>query len=359
MSIFQTVKDESKRNFIARADEAKDDIIYKYPEHNIRMMTQLTVASDEVALFVKDGKVEGKLGPGRHSLDSHNVPFVSRLLEKFTGGNLFVAEVFFVSIREFAGIKFGGPIGDVRDPETGLGIGTMVYGDFSIRVTEPERLVVGLVGMRSAGNEEFLGWFRNQVLKVIRDRVAELLVKKKWPLLDVTSGAYTEEIETDVLAGVKVHVDPYGVQVVRMGNFNISIKEEDELTLKRLSKDVAYTRLAGGFQNYAQGQAMLGAAEGMAKGGEGGGAALQGLGLGVGFNMANAFANQRAQASGAAPTQASMVTCPKCGAQTGPGKFCSNCGQALAPAAAKCSSCGTELSAGARFCPGCGKPAVL
>jgi membrane protease subunit (stomatin/prohibitin family) len=213
--------------------------------------------------------------------------------------------------------------------------------------------------MRSAGNEEFLGWFRNQVLKVIRDRVAELLVKKKWPLLDVTSGAYTEEIETDVLAGVKVHVDPYGVQVVRMGNFNISIKEEDELTLKRLSKDVAYTRLAGGFQNYAQGQAMLGAAEGMAKGGEGGGAALQGLGLGVGFNMANAFANQRAQGSAASPMQASMVTCPKCGAQTGGGKFCSNCGQALAPAAAKCSSCGTELSPGAKFCPGCGKPAVL
>ena len=358
MSIFQTIKDESKRNFIARADEAKDDIIFKYPEHNIRMMTQLTVASDEIALFVKDGKVEGKLGPGRHNLDTNNVPFVSRLLEKFTGGNLFVAEVFFVSVREFAGVKFGGPIGDVRDPETGLGIGTMVYGDFSIKVTDPERLVIGLVGMRSAGNEEFLGWFKNQVLKVIRDRIAELLVKKKWPLLDVTSGAYTEEIETDVLSGVKIHVDPYGVQVVRMGNFNISIKEEDEITLKKLSKDVAYTRLAGGFQNYAQGQAMLGAAEGMAKGGDGGGAALQGLGLGVGFNMANTFANQRAPGAGGSPMQASIATCPKCGAQSS-GKFCSNCGQALAPAVAKCPSCGGDLSAGAKFCPACVKPAVL
>ena len=51
-------------------------------------------------------------------------------------------------MREFPGVKFGGPIGDVRDPETGLGIGTMVYGDFSVRVTEPEKLVVGLVGLR-------------------------------------------------------------------------------------------------------------------------------------------------------------------------------------------------------------------
>ncbi|MFP2963050.1 SPFH domain-containing protein [Myxococcus sp. 1LA] len=295
MGIFDSIKGEAKRNFIARADSAKGDIIYKYPENNVRMLTQLTVDADEVALFVKDGKVEGKLGPGRHSLDTNNIPFLSRLIEGFTGGNLFVSEVFFVSTREFAGVKFGGPIGDVRDPETGLGIGTMVYGDFSIRVTDPERLVVGLVGMGRTGNDELLGWFKNQVLKVTRDRIAELLVKKRWPLLDVTSGAYTEEIETEVIAGLKPHVDGYGLSVVRMGNFHVSIKEEDEATLKKLGKDVAYSRLAGGFQQYAQGQAMLGAAEGMAKGGDGSGSgnALGGMGMGMGFGMAQQFMNQQ------------------------------------------------------------------
>jgi len=297
MGFFGTIKDEAKRNFIARSDEAKGEIVYKYPEKNIRMLTQLTVGADEVALFVKDGRVEGKLGPGRHQLDTSNIPFLSRLLEGFTGGNLFIAEVFFVSTREFAGVKFGGPIGDVRDPETGLGIGTMVYGDFSLRVTEPEKLVVGLVGLGRTNDAEFLGWFKNQVLKVTRDRIAELLVKKKWPLLDVTSGAYTEEIETEVISGLKPHVDSYGMTVVRMGNFHVSIKEEDEATLKKLSKDVAYSRLAGGFQQYAQGQAMLGAAEGMAKGGEGSGAGagLQGMGMGMGFGMAQMFTNQQQQ----------------------------------------------------------------
>lgn len=298
MGIFDSIKGEAKRNFIARADTAKGEIIYKYPENNIRMLTQLTVDADEVALFVKDGKVEGKLGPGRHSLDTNNIPFLSRLMEGFTGGNLFISEVFFVSVREVAGVKFGGPIGDVRDPETGLGIGTMVYGDFSIRVTDPEKLVVGLVGMGRTGNDELLGWFKNQVLKVTRDRIAELLVKKRWPLLDVTSGAYTEEIETEVIGGLKPHVDTYGLTVVRMGNFHVSIKPEDEATLKKLSKDVAYSRLAGGFQQYAQGQAMLGAAEGMAKGGDGGGGAgnaLGGMGMGMGFGMAQQFMNQQGQ----------------------------------------------------------------
>ena len=295
MGFFDSVKAEAQRNFIARADEAKDHIIYMYPENNIRLMTQLTVAADEMAMFIKDGVVVGKLGPGRHTLDTNNVPFISALLEKVTGGNLFVAQVIFVTLREFSSLKVGGPIGDTRDPETGLGIGTMVYGDFSMKVNDPEKLVVGLVGMRKVSNDEFLGWFKNQVLKVTRDRIAELIVKKKWPLLDVTSGAYTEEIETEVVAGVKQHVDPYGVTVVRFGNFTISIKPEDEVTLKKLSKDVAYSRLAGGFGQYAQGQAMLGAAEGMAKGGEGAGNALGGMGMGMGFGMAQNFMNQQPQ----------------------------------------------------------------
>jgi len=356
LGLFDALKGEAQRNFIARSDAAKNDIIYAYPERNVRMMTQLTVGADEVAIFVKDGQVQGKLGPGRHELQTSNIPFLGRFLETFTGGNLFVAEIYFVSLREFPGVRFGGPIGDVRDPDTGLGIGTMVYGDFSVRVTEPEKLVVGLVGLRRTGNEEFLAWFKSQVLKVVRDRIAELLVKKRWALLDVTSGAYTEEIEQDVLAGFRPHVDGYGITIVRMGNFNVSIKDEDEATLKKLTKDTAYSKLAGGFQQYAQGQAMLGAAEGMAKGGEGGGGALQGAGLGIGFGMAQAFQQgQGQQRPGPAPVAAAGTPCPKCGTP-GVGKFCGNCGEPLAPVARKCTECGSDLAPGAKFCGNCGKP---
>ncbi|MGZ6079792.1 MAG: SPFH domain-containing protein, partial [Myxococcaceae bacterium] len=107
MGLFDGLKGEAQRNFIARSDEAKNDIVYAYPERNVRMMTQLTVGADEVAIFVKDGQVQGKLGPGRHTLDTQNIPFLGRFIEGFTGGNLFVAEIYFVSIREFPGVKFG------------------------------------------------------------------------------------------------------------------------------------------------------------------------------------------------------------------------------------------------------------
>ena len=76
MGLFDALKGEAQRNFIARSDAAKNDIIYAYPERNVRMMTQLTVGADEVAIFVKDGQVQGKLGPGRHTLEAQNIPFL-------------------------------------------------------------------------------------------------------------------------------------------------------------------------------------------------------------------------------------------------------------------------------------------
>ena len=132
---------------------------------------------------------------GRHTLDASNIPFLGQLIDKFTGGNVFICEVFFVTTREMPAIKFGTSIGDVQDPQTQLRVRIMVYGEFSARVIDPVKLVIGLVGQRATDNEQAVGWFKSQVQKTMKDGIAELIVKQSWPLMKVTSGAYTEEIE--------------------------------------------------------------------------------------------------------------------------------------------------------------------
>src|SRR6185295_966680 len=92
------------------------------------------------------------------TLDASNIPFLGQLIDKFTGGNVFICEVFFVTTRELAQIKFGTSIGDVQDPQTKLRIRLMVYGEFSARVIDPTKLVIGLVGQRATTNEGFIGW---------------------------------------------------------------------------------------------------------------------------------------------------------------------------------------------------------
>jgi membrane protease subunit (stomatin/prohibitin family) len=345
---------------VARPDDAKAQVVWKHPDPTIPMKAQLTVESDEKAVFFRDGKVVKVMDAGRYTLDSSNLPFLSNLVDSFTGGRVFITEVFFVNIREHTGIKFGGRIGHVEDPKSGVPVETMIHGEFSFQVTDPQQLIVGLVGMGLAEPMTVRSWMSEQVLKVIRDRVAELLVKNKWPLLDVTSGAYTEEVETDVLKGLAEHVAPYGLRIVRLGNFVIAIDDQDALNLKKLYTDAAYLKTAGGvgaYQQFAAGKAMIGAGEGMSKGGGAGGDGgnlLGGAGLGVGFGLAQMLVKDKQGGGG--------VACPACGAAVAPGRFCGQCGAPLGPketpkgtAAGFCVECGAALAPDAKFCGQCGR----
>src|SRR5437763_6028162 len=211
MGIISFIKGGVHQLAIARPDSAKDYWVYKHPDQNIPNHAQLTVDSDEVALFFKDGKFVGSLSAGRHTLDGSSIPFLGQLVNKLTDGDVFICEVFFVTTRELPSIKFGTSIGDVQDPQTRLRIRLMVYGEFSARVIDPTKLVIGLVGQRATTNEGFIGWFKSQVQKVMKDGVAELIVKQNWPLMKVTSGAYTDEIEQATLQAVRKDIEPYGV----------------------------------------------------------------------------------------------------------------------------------------------------
>jgi hypothetical protein len=228
---------------------------------------------------------------------------------------------------------------------------------------------VNLVGTGRAESYQVRSWMKEQVLKVLRDRIAQLFVKNKWPLLDVTSGAYTEEIEEDVVRGVAKHVESYGIQIVRLGNFVIAIDEADGANLKRLYTDAAYLKTVGGveaYQKFAAGKAMLGAGEGMSKGGGGGGEGgnaagaglLGGAGLGVGIGLAQMLVQDHRGGTALAPVAAGVV-CAKCGKSVAPGKFCSGCGAEMAQESAKaagfCGGCGSGLAPDAKFCGQCGK----
>jgi membrane protease subunit (stomatin/prohibitin family) len=294
MGILDFVKGGVKELAIARPDAAKHYWIYKHPDQTIPMKAQLTVDSDEVALFFKNGAFVGSFSAGRHTLDASNIPFLGQLIDKFTGGNVFICEVFFVTTREQPSIKFGTSIGDVMDPQTNLRVRIMVHGEFSARVIDPPRLLIGLAGQRTTENEQILSWFKSQVQKTIKDHIAELVVKQNWPLLKVTSGAYTDEIETFTLASVRKNIEPYGVEVMRFGDFTISMDQADKDRLDKLVERAAYVNMAGGYHQMAQAEMMLGAAEGMKKGG-GGGSALDGAGIGMGFAMANQMGGMMGQ----------------------------------------------------------------
>ena len=53
--VFNFVKDGVREMLIHRPDDKKDLIIYKHPEQTIPKYSQLTIDSDEGAVFFRDG----------------------------------------------------------------------------------------------------------------------------------------------------------------------------------------------------------------------------------------------------------------------------------------------------------------
>ena len=361
------------REFIAVPDDRKGQIVYKWPDISIRRYTRAIVNADEMALFVNTGQVVQTLGPGRHQIDASELPGLGAIVDHISGGNAYRAELYFVGTREYTGFKFGGRIDDVQDPRSGLIVTLRVFGDYALRVMDPVRLITNLTAtVDVADNERVASWVSDQLLKVLRTNVTTQITRNGWPILGLM--AYSADIEQSAIETGNGQLAAYGIELSRMGNFDINLKPEDEQQLKQLAKDTSYSQLAGGFQNYAAGEMALGAGQGMAQGG----GATEGAFLGAGFGLAaglgaqqaaaqqqqaaqqaaqqaTAYQAQQRPAPPPAPTVAAGPACASCNAvNPAAAKFCMGCGQALAPAVQHCTECGTELPAGARFCAGCG-----
>jgi len=370
MGLFDGIKGEVQQQFVARPDSSKDLVLYKWPETNIRMLSVVTVQPDEWAYFIKQGQVVGYLSGGQHKLDGAQIPFLGGLIDSMTGGNVLMAELYFVSSREFANNKFGGSMGEVEDPGTGEVIRCGVYGEFVYKVVDPAKLILNLVGTQPISSNDFIiDAIKDQLTKILRATVNGKMKAEQWSLLDVTSGTYTLEFEKTIVEAAGQYLEPFGLQITRIEDFLVNMDDADRQRLLDIKDRMAKMRLAGDprYMAAAQTEAMFGAAEGMKQGGDGVGMAGLFVGAGIGQNIAGgiqsgqvqqqaqeaAAAEQAAATAAPAAAAAAGVACPTCGAANAPGaKFCQECGGALTTK--KCANCGTDLAPGTKFCPECG-----
>lgn len=411
MGIMDFVKGGVKEMMLARPDELKHLVVYKHPDQNIPFWSQITVDSDEAAVFFKEGKVVGVLPPGRHTLQTQNIPFLNNLVNQYTGGNIFIAEIFFVKTQPVRDIAFGGPIGMMIDPLTQEMCTPRMFGKFSLVVVDPARFVVAYVGQAAAGdNDQTFDWVKGLFFLGVKTVIGELCEAEGKSVVQAVS--LTQELAKRFVERAP-NLEDIGIKVLQMGNFNLNFDPEEKKRLieaqaevakaqrgvriakaeaearqhqldQNFQQDARYVQqVAGSWQNYAGGKAMMGAGEGMAKGGADAGMAGVGAQMAMGVAMANQMAAQQypqgpqfpqpnhpapqgqygpppPHPQAMAPTAAGgIVQCPKCSKQVAPGKFCAECGAPLAAPAKKfCSNCGSELAATAKFCANCGTPAA-
>lgn len=376
------ILNEARREFIAAPDSSKGQIVYKWPDHNIRKFSRAIVEPDAVAVFISQGRVMGILGAGQHTLDAAELPFLGMFVDWATNSNAFKAEIYFVGAREFPNCRFGGRLDEVQDPQTGLVVTLRSFGEYAMRVIDPARLILNLVGtVDVTSNEAVTDWVTQQLLKATRTTVTRQLMSGAWQILGLSM--HSPEIEAGARDAANSELVDYGIAITRLGNVDINLDDDDNARLKKLAGDTAYSRLAGGFMQAAQAEMMQGAGQGMAQGGGAVSPMFLGAGLGMGQMMgqpqqAPAYAppppapgfagggagygqtqQQQAQpqqqTQPPAPAPASTVQCGNCQAEVRAGaRFCDSCGNAMAR---QCANCASELGPTSKFCPECGTPA--
>jgi membrane protease subunit (stomatin/prohibitin family) len=326
MGILDFVKSGVQRMMIARADTHKDSIVYKHPDQTFPFWSQVTVDSDEVCLFFKDGQYIGALGPGRHTLQTQNVPFLNNLVDKFTGGDVFISELFFVTTKPLYNQGFGGPIGSMRDPELELRVEPRAYGTYAFRVVEPVRFVLEFWGQKASSDPDAaLGWVRDQLMMGLRTTLTRLIKQGEITFMDLGSAGpdVARAIVRDCPDLVRI-----GVQVLEIAKLNINLSEEDQKRIDQFQDQIVQAKLDARkariavsqaeaqaqqrqfqldqdymnrarylqnmnmpqYQQYAGAEAMLGMGQGMSRGGDAPAAGLAGAGLVAGMAMGMAGA---------------------------------------------------------------------
>ncbi|HEX3775911.1 MAG TPA: SPFH domain-containing protein [Polyangiaceae bacterium] len=337
MGIMDFVKGGVQRMMIARPDSEKTKIVYKHPDQNFPFWSQLTVDSDEVALFFKNGSFVAALGTqgSPHTLQAGNYPFIGKLIDSYTGGNYFIAEIFFVTIRDIFNQNFGDQIGSMRDPELDIRVTPRAFGTYSFRIFDPVKFVIGFVGQGGGNVDQSMNWVRDTLFMGLKATLSRMIKAGEMTLMDL--GGCGPDVARAIVNDCP-DLSNIGVKVTAIGKLNISLSDEDQKRVDEMQDQIVQAKVdarkakigisqaeaqaqqrqfeldqefmnrqryvnqmdVGRYQQYAQAEATLGLGQGLAQGGDGtaGAGLVSGMALGAGLN-----AGARAPMPGYPPAQ--------------------------------------------------------
>jgi excisionase family DNA binding protein len=228
--------------------EMLDEIVHRFPETGVadlRIGSQVIVREAQRAVFFRDGHALDNFGPGRHTITTANIPYVIDFIGKaFNDRTPFTAEVYFVSMKEFADRKWGTPQPIiVRNPNMGLGVALLQgFGSYSFQVSDPQQFVTQIVGAqgtyRTADIENRL---RTMLLSKLQDALGETGAKHSV----VELIGLTEELGAAVRAKTQDDFKAIGLTLKSfyIGNLKPSEKSAQELRDMGMLDMATYTQL--------------------------------------------------------------------------------------------------------------------
>ena len=270
-------------------DDSRDTLSWRFPDEDkeVKRGAQLIVRESQTCQFIYLGQFGDTFGPGKHALQTDNIPILSTLKGwKYGFESPFKADIYFVNTRTFTGNKWGtsNPV-MLRDPDFGI-VRVRAFGTYDFKIVDVKTFLKEVAGTDHQFRlDEFADTMRSRMVSVFTDALASAKV----PVLDVAS-RYSELGDALLPIINPALTSKYGLEMSSFIVENVSVPPEVEGAIDKRSSMAA----VGNLNDYVKFQM----AEAMGKGGDGGGMANTAAQLGAGLAMGQ----QMMAAMGAAQT---------------------------------------------------------
>ena len=285
-------------------------LIWRQPEEDFNTNSTLIVMPGEEAVFIKDGKIEQVFKNGTYKLSTKNYPFISRLINAFSGGiSTFNCVVYFVRKADSKEIRWGTetPI-QVRDKVWGVRTEARVRGAYKVRIENPVQFLEKLIGNNILFQlqEELDEFFASEFQGKIKTTVSKFLNSLEQELIGIDS--YIDELSEKIMPSIDKIVSDYGLRCVKFSLAGLDVDttkydaidasqinliarkrdyQGDKSGLDILGNDWEKVQVFGSFKDLANNPAS-------------GGVAAAGAGIGLGVGAANIFDSLTQQMSASA-----------------------------------------------------------
>ena len=383
-----------------------ETFIWKHEIEDFNTGTQLIVHESQEAVFFMNGQALDSFGPGRYTLETQNIPLISKFFNLVTGGESpFHCELYFINKTEQMAIKWGTDTKmEYVEPTYGFPIKLGACGEMCLRIEDGRKLLIKVVGTEEYfDQDDMIRSFRSFLMLKLKPYIVTLIRENKINIFQIDEYL---QVMSDAMKNLLLpDFADYGISLERFF-INTVMKPENDPAYQRFKDlhfrqyaDIAEAKLQqqlGIIEQQTAAQQMVIEAQALAqkRSIEGytyqqerqfdvaeGFANNEGVGefsnMGIGMGMIGAVGNvvgdkmsgvmqsamsASAPASGAAAVPA-VQKCGKCGAEIpANGKFCLECGTKVEPPLAEnemiCPACGKKVQK-AKFCFECGAALIL
>ena len=351
-----------------------NDTIYawRYPETNLSTLTQLIVQESQEAILFSKGQIVGKFGPGKHTLNTENLPILRNLFGiPFGGKNPFTAEVWFVNKIQTYSIPWVISKMSIHDPDYNTQLPLVAGGMYGTKLTDAEQFLIKVVGTKTEFTQDDLtlqsyGEFTTKT----KSQIGQYVLKHRIGYKQIS--AFLDDLSEYLKNVLKSFWENLGFELTQFNITNIDIDQstpEGKKVAEAIAQQSSMSITGHTWQQEQMFNTANNAVDGLGNnnGGLIGGLMamnmMGGMGGGAGSGMINpqynqptfggnnqsGFQGQPAQQE----SQIKMVYCSNCSKKfPSTAKFCPYCGDEYNP----CPKCGTDNDKSAKRCVSCGSP---